>query len=50
MSKSIVKRKLVSSTTDEKFFAKNKKLGFVDMCKENTSQQVDVVKSGSFFI
>ena len=48
MSKNTVKRNRVLSTTDDKFFAKSKKLGFHDLCKENTRQKIDVVNLGGF--
>ena len=49
---SSLKRSQVSLTTEtyEKCAAIHKKLGFQDLCKENTKQQLDISKLGKFVV
>ena len=50
--RSLLKRKKDSSTIEpnKKCTINNKTLGFQDLCKEITRQQIDVLKLGKFVI
>ena len=51
MNKSKLKRKGVSSTIEySKFITYKKTLSFQDLCKEITSQKIDVLKLGKFVV